>query len=96
MLFRMSKDNGAATDDVSEPGPCLHFQLEPVSEKDELIPDAAEVPRLAFAIRLRDTFRPGEQLQSLFLEWLRNIPAIAGRANHVSPQVARLNVSRSG
>jgi hypothetical protein len=36
-----------------------------------------KVPRLAFAIRLRDNFQVGELSTDLFLEWLRNIPTIA-------------------
>jgi hypothetical protein len=70
------KENGAAAAEISESGPFLPSQLEPTPGKHESIPRAARVPRLAFAIRLRDTFRPGEQLQQLFLEWLRNMPAI--------------------
>jgi hypothetical protein len=72
-----NKKSGKAADDVSEPGPFLSSQLEPIPGKHISIPRAARVPRLAFAIRLRDTFRPGEQLQHLFLDWLRNMPAIA-------------------
>jgi hypothetical protein len=37
------------------------------------------VPKLAFAIRLRETFCPSEDLRDLFAGWLRNIPAIAGQ-----------------
>jgi hypothetical protein len=36
-----------------------------------------KVPRLAFAIRLRDNFQVGELSTDLFLEWLRHIPTIA-------------------
>lgn len=36
-----------------------------------------KVPRLAFAIRLKDTLRPNQLRTDLFLEWLRTIPAIA-------------------
>ncbi|KAH8753396.1 hypothetical protein BGZ57DRAFT_773945 [Hyaloscypha finlandica] len=72
-----NKKSGKAADDVSEPGPFLPSQLERIPGKHVSIPRAARVPRLAFAIRLRDTFRPGEQLQHLFLDWLRNMPVIA-------------------
>ena len=34
-----------------------------------------KVPRLAFAIRLKDTFQVGELSEDLFKEWLRTIPA---------------------
>jgi hypothetical protein len=36
-----------------------------------------KVPRLAFAIRLRDNFSAGELSTELFTEWLRTMPAIA-------------------
>jgi hypothetical protein len=36
-----------------------------------------KVPRLAFAIRLRDNIKADELSTDLFLEWLRHIPAIA-------------------
>lgn len=39
--------------------------------------DKNKVPRLAFAIRLHDTFTPGEDLKDLFLQWLRDMPNIA-------------------
>jgi hypothetical protein len=58
-----NKESGAAAAEIHEPGPFLPSQLEPNPGKHESIPRAARVPRLAFAIRLRDTFRPGEQLQ---------------------------------
>jgi len=35
------------------------------------------VPRLAFAIRLKNDFNIGELSEDMFLEWLRNIPTIA-------------------
>ena len=37
----------------------------------------AKVPRLAFAVRLRDNIQAGELSADLFLEWLRHIPTIA-------------------
>lgn len=37
----------------------------------------AEVPRLAFAIRLNDTLRPDQLRTDLFVEWLRSVPAVA-------------------
>jgi hypothetical protein len=46
------------------------------SRKQALI-DKSKVPRLAFAIRLRDTFTPGEDIKGLFLQWLRDMPTIA-------------------
>jgi hypothetical protein len=36
-----------------------------------------KVPRLAFAIRLRDNFSAGELSTELFIEWLRTMPTIA-------------------
>jgi hypothetical protein len=36
-----------------------------------------KVPRLAFAIRLRDNFSAGELSMELFTEWLRTMPTIA-------------------
>jgi hypothetical protein len=35
-----------------------------------------KVPRISFAIRLKDTFRPHELSKDLFKEWLRTIPAL--------------------
>ncbi|KAL2071832.1 hypothetical protein VTL71DRAFT_13067 [Oculimacula yallundae] len=34
-------------------------------------------PRLLFAIRIRDSFQPGEDMVELFTEWMRCIPTIA-------------------
>jgi roadblock/LC7 domain-containing protein len=34
------------------------------------------VPRMSFAIRLKDTFRPDELSEDLFKEWLRIVPAL--------------------
>jgi hypothetical protein len=34
-------------------------------------------PRLIFAIRLNDTFRPGEDMVDHFTEWIRGLPTIA-------------------
>jgi hypothetical protein len=38
-----------------------------------------DLPRLAFAIRLRDDFGVDQLSTDLFLEWLRNIPTIANK-----------------
>lgn len=34
-------------------------------------------PRLAFAVRLGETFRPSDDIKHLFASWLRDMPAIA-------------------
>jgi len=34
-------------------------------------------PRLAFALRISDNFKPDDDIRDLFVEWLRNIPLIA-------------------
>jgi hypothetical protein len=54
----------------------------PDSARDETsIPDyrvpIERFPRLAFAIRLRETFLPRDDIQNLFTAWLRDMPAIA-------------------
>jgi len=66
-----------ATSYSAELGHNLSFQFDPIYGEDGLLSNTQRVPRLAFAIRLKDTFRPGEQLKNLFLEWLRNMPTIA-------------------
>jgi len=38
-------------------------------------------PRLLFAIRMRDTFQPGEDMVELFTEWMRCMPTIADEVN---------------
>ncbi|KAK0108101.1 hypothetical protein ONS95_002922 [Cadophora gregata] len=38
-------------------------------------------PRLLFAVRMRDTFQPGEDMVELFAEWMRCIPTIADEVN---------------
>lgn len=38
-------------------------------------------PRLLFAIRMRETFEPGEDMVELFAEWMRGMPAIADEVN---------------
>ncbi|KAH6713371.1 hypothetical protein BKA61DRAFT_552970 [Leptodontidium sp. MPI-SDFR-AT-0119] len=38
-------------------------------------------PRLLFAIRMRDTFQPGEDMVELFAEWMRCMPTIADEVN---------------
>jgi hypothetical protein len=40
------------------------------------VPPETKVPRISFAIRLRDTFSPHELSKDLFKEWLRTIPAL--------------------
>jgi hypothetical protein len=40
------------------------------------IPPETKVPRISFAIRLKDTFLPHELSKDLFKEWLRTIPAL--------------------
>lgn len=45
--------------------------------KKDVVVDKSKVPRLAFAIRLEDSFRPGEDIKDLFLQWLRDMPNIA-------------------
>jgi hypothetical protein len=36
----------------------------------------SNAPRMSFAIRLKDTFRPSELAEDLFKEWLRMVPAL--------------------
>lgn len=36
-----------------------------------------KVPRLAFAVRLRESFLPTDDIKKLFASWLRDMPAIA-------------------
>jgi methylenetetrahydrofolate reductase (NADPH) len=52
----------------------------PKSESSFEIPTGLKAdnnPRLAFAIRLTNTFQPGEDMLHLFTEWLRSFPTIA-------------------
>ncbi|KAH7350614.1 hypothetical protein BKA65DRAFT_475994 [Rhexocercosporidium sp. MPI-PUGE-AT-0058] len=50
-------------------------------------PDMSQVlkfqrgPRLLFAVRMRDTFQPGEDMVELFTEWMRCMPTIADEVN---------------
>ncbi|KAH7420146.1 hypothetical protein BKA64DRAFT_716496 [Cadophora sp. MPI-SDFR-AT-0126] len=59
-------------------GTSIH--LDPI----ENMPEALKYqrgPRLLFAIRMRDTFQPGDDMVELFTEWMRCIPTIADEVN---------------
>jgi hypothetical protein len=62
----------------------LSSQYERISAKlEELDRDPSErkppekFPRLAFAVRLSESFLPSENIEKLLLEWLRDLPLIA-------------------
>jgi hypothetical protein len=79
---------GSASPNISDhnndPSMSSYIRVEPSlwttpSESDLRKPQSIcrKAPRLAFAVRLSDTFRPDEDIGNLFLEWLREIPTIA-------------------
>lgn len=57
---------------VEDPAPPTRLGITDSTSKTD-----NEVPRLAFAVRLSENFKPGEDIKDLFIEWLRNIPTIA-------------------
>jgi hypothetical protein len=67
-------------------GPPQRPNIPTSSEVTELLDDSLPIqknpagpegPRLIFAIRLNNTFRPGEDLVDHFTEWIRSLPTIA-------------------
>lgn len=52
-----------------------HYLVDTLQESISTIETA--VPRLAFAVRLKDDFRVDRLSTDLFVEWLRNIPIVA-------------------
>jgi hypothetical protein len=63
---------------MSVPGEtCTLPPASPHAEVAQQSPLGPKTPRLIFAVRLRDTLKPGEDMVEYFTEWIRNFPTIA-------------------
>ncbi|KAF8848024.1 hypothetical protein BDZ45DRAFT_606554, partial [Acephala macrosclerotiorum] len=79
--FEAQQDSGYARSQPIGRGASFSTLSDDKSASDHPLPmyrsASVETPRLLFSIRLRETFKPGEDMLELFTEWIRKFPTIA-------------------